>query len=177
MKQPDLPMPLAPIRNAPALLACTGSVYRATIVLLIAYWGSGCKPLPTDDVTLAALSRLPISGLRPIKSEVLQAISEISPALDKAHAKAIRGRNNQLKGIIAAHDALQRNRTAKALRAQTELPPLPLPTRSDTPHSDTDRPQTPHQPSHTPQRNTDGQKGHISPGSRSKPVIHSGFTD
>lgn len=107
MKQPDLPMPLAPIRNAPGLLACSGSVYRATVVLALAYWGSGCRPLPTDDVTLAALSRLPTPGLRAIKSEVLATIAQIAPALDKAHDKAMRGRDNQMIGIRAAHAVLR----------------------------------------------------------------------
>ena len=128
MKQSSFPCPLAPICDAPALATAPGSVYRAVVVLALAYWRSGCRPLPTDDTTLAALVRLPTSSIRPIKASVLQALSEICPALERDHACQTRAHRYQ----VAAAERMRAGKVARALQqglGRSVPVPLPLPHR------------------------------------------------
>lgn len=76
------PLPWWLVTDAPALAIATGGVYRATWQLAVAYWASGCQPLPTDDTTLAALVRIPTGHWKAVAAQVNQALDEITPHLD-----------------------------------------------------------------------------------------------
>ena len=136
MRLPSFPCPVSLITAIPALKTAPGPIYRATIILAVAYWEAGCTGLPDDEVTQAALIRLPIPHWRPIKAEVLAAINQAKSDLDQAHATCVALYVHQ-----SAHTAMMRERRA-AKRAERLLgkslahqvkPMLPLPTLDNTP--------------------------------------------
>jgi hypothetical protein len=132
MKAADLPLPVAPIFHAPMMATAPGPVYRATIVLAVAYWRAGCALPTTDDVTLASLCRLPLAHLRPIKPAVMAALAEITPALDYEHERLIRSHEYKSQAAQRMRDGKAMRQAVRALQQQSaQAPvPLPLPTRA-----------------------------------------------
>jgi hypothetical protein len=124
----EIPCPLTIILNAPALRTANGGVYRATIVLALSHWTSGCKPLPTDDLTLSAITRLPPGSWRSAKTAVLAALDEISPLLTKAYTIAAEKRANKRRQMLQFVARGTATRTAKA-RGIPELTQSFTPTR------------------------------------------------
>jgi uncharacterized protein YdaU (DUF1376 family) len=139
-KRPDFPLPLGPIYDAPSLTTAPGGIYRATLALVVAYWRSGCRPLPDDEVTLAGLARLPVPTMRQHKTAVLHALSEITPDLDRIHkhiATEHAKRSDHASAMRAAYNANQALR--KAIAAGSDMPTIP--NRQDNPRLPT--PETP----------------------------------
>ncbi len=127
MKPPRFPLPHWLIFDAPALATARGPVYRAAIVLGHAYWRGGCRPLAADDVTLASLCREPLGHFRQIKTAVLQALSEITPALDKAHAERMNAYQIGKVRSEMLHAARARKRAERLLaRNAATGPQVPL---------------------------------------------------
>lgn len=87
-----LPMPLAPLLACPALISAEGPVYRAATVLAIVYWMTGCRPLPTDNTSIAALVRIPTSHATLIRSALDTALAELLPMLAAEYVRAHKSR-------------------------------------------------------------------------------------
>lgn len=118
------------------LQGCTGSVYRTAVSLALAYWRSGCLPLATDEVTLAALSRAPVAHFRNVKAEALAAFYSMQPDLDETHAALMQTHRSRLTQI---QNMTQIRRTQLAAQASERTSKhaakamQPLPTRADAP--------------------------------------------
>lgn len=152
---PQFAMPVAPILQCRALVTATGAVYRSTVALALAYWLSGCRPLPDDDTTVPALIRASPSNWRAVKSEVIAALAEITPYLDHAHAKAMRVyRVNQSNGRRSLDIRLARIAAAQR-QTTTPIQPLALPVRDNTPRN----PQRTAARHHTPPTDTQTTEG------------------
>jgi len=82
------PLPWWHVLDGPELRTAPGGVYRAVIALSVAYWAGGCVDMPNDDVTQAALARLPVGGWRSVKPAVSLALSAICPRLEADYAAA-----------------------------------------------------------------------------------------
>jgi hypothetical protein len=105
--------------DAPAMQTASGRIYRATCMLALAYWRGGCSALPDDEVSLAALARLPVPQLRGDKPAIIAALAQITPALDAEHARCaslqagraeqtrlMRERKVARRAASALHDAI-----------------------------------------------------------------------
>ena len=88
--QPRFPLPWWTVWHASALETATGAVRRAATMLAIAYWAGGCKPIPDDDATQAAIVRMHAVSWRETRDVVLAAFATMRAELDAAHAKAMR---------------------------------------------------------------------------------------
>ena len=126
-------MPTDVVVLARGMQAASGSVYRAAWLLAAVYWRSGCAPLPTDEVTQAALLRLPMSSWRPIKASVLLTFSEIAPALEKAYGIQRRNRIAKRRNFEKALAVQGARRVAKLNGSRPGLVPLPLPSQDHAP--------------------------------------------
>ena len=126
-------MPTSPIALSGTLATAPGGVYRAAVGLAVAFWRSGCAPLPKDEVTLAALVRLPVQSLRSIKPALLIALSEICPALEKAYEIQRRNRIAKRRNFEKALAVQGARRAAKLNGSRPGLVPLPLPTQDHAP--------------------------------------------
>ena len=126
-------MPTDVVVLARGMQAASGSVYRAVWLLAAVYWRSGCVPLPADDVTQAALLRLPMSSWRPIKAAVLLTFSEICPALEKAYGIQRRNRIAKRRNFEKALAVQGARRVAKLAGSRPGSAPLPLPTQDHAP--------------------------------------------
>jgi hypothetical protein len=88
--------------------------------------------MPRDDVTLAALARLPVQALRHVKAEVLAALAQIMPSLADAYARSTSARagrarhTRQLNQAHAAKNAARRQALAERLaETATVIPAAP----------------------------------------------------
>ena len=103
-------------------------MYRATLALAFAYWAGGCAALPDDDVTAAALARLPVGAWRSVKAETLAALAAIMPLLRADYEK-----REQTREVRAAS---ARQMTAKRIARRGRSAPtswLPEPPRTLAP--------------------------------------------
>lgn len=130
-KPSRFPMPVWLVMDVPALRTASGPVYRATIGLAVAYWMSGCVPLPDDDVTMASLVRLPHPHIRPIKIAVLHALEQILPQLDREWRRYEHNRSKKSQSLVLACAAKTRRRAGLAQSAHASVPFVALPTRQD----------------------------------------------
>lgn len=87
-KRFDPPMPLHPIRDAETLVTAEPAVYRAAIILLVAYWSSGCRELPPTPTALSAICRIPPQHLAPLMPQINAALAEVCPRLATAYSVA-----------------------------------------------------------------------------------------
>lgn len=110
-KPTRLPCPWWLIHDAPALATASGPVYRNTIVLADAYWRAGCVLPWHDESTIAALCRMPIAHVRPIKPAIIHALSQITPDLDKERARLVKARAAKVRVMKGARDVWERNRS------------------------------------------------------------------
>jgi hypothetical protein len=76
-----LPMPVAPILLCGPLATATGPAYRSALTLALAYWCSGCQPLPSDDSTRAHLCRVPPQHYATFRAELDVILDTLLPAL------------------------------------------------------------------------------------------------
>jgi len=113
------PLPVAPILLAKGMQTANGGVYRAVIAIALSYWAAGCSPLPDDEVSAAAIIRMPVATWRQHKNKVLQILAEITPRLDLEYRGFVR-RREQLKKLGAkGQEARERNRTQMAAYGST----------------------------------------------------------
>lgn len=97
--------------DVPALKTACGPVYRCSIILAVAYWEAGCILPVHDDVTLGALCRTPPHVISTNKSEIIRALSEITPDLDKEHRRLTKARAAKVRVMKGARDVWERNRS------------------------------------------------------------------
>ena len=130
MKPARYPLPVWLITDCQGLRTASGGVYRATIAIAVAYWQSGCRPIPADDVTHAALARLPIAGWRQQKPEILAAFATCKDALDEAWAERQRVqemymlRSRQMQAARKASAALQRQLAGRPKPGDAAVAPI-----------------------------------------------------
>jgi hypothetical protein len=118
-KHPDLPLPLKPFRYSPTLALAGATVHGAVFSVASAYWQSGCRSLPADDAGLQVLARTYGGQWFRVRDKVKKALSEITPELSTAYAKALKGHLgrsavSRLGGLATARKAAQAPATAPA---------------------------------------------------------------
>lgn len=109
-KPTRLPCPMWMILDAPALKTACGPVYRCGILLSIAYWEAGCILPVHDDLTLGALCRTPPHVISTNKSEIIRALSEITPDLDKERARLMKARSAKVRRMTNCRETGFRKR-------------------------------------------------------------------
>lgn len=77
----------------------------------MSYWEAGCVLPVHDDITLAALVRIPPHVLREHKALIIRALSEITPDLDKEHRRLTKARAAKVRVMKGARDVWERNRS------------------------------------------------------------------
>jgi hypothetical protein len=98
------------------MVVASGPVYRSTIALAVAYWEGACTLPWHDETTIASLCRMPIAHIRPIKSDIIHALSQITPEMDKV-------RQARLKTYEARHgQALHARSVLLRLRQRQDRP-------------------------------------------------------
>lgn len=115
-KRFDPPMPLHPIRDAETLVTAEPAVYRAAIILLVAYWSSGCRELPPTPTALSAICRIPPQHLAPLMPQINAALAEVCPRLATAYSVA----KAKHAGLVVAVQHATSHRLAKARARQSE---------------------------------------------------------
>lgn len=144
---PRYPFPWWLVTDAPALAAASGPIYRATVMIAMAYGASGCSALPSDASTMARICRLPVSHVGPQKSAILKALATITPALDKAHAQRHQGYALQLAKVKRMNAARRQRwvlaKITESLLAGIHAQPQRAPSRrtSDASRAVAQRPQ------------------------------------
>lgn len=96
--------------DVPALKTACGPVYRCSIILAVAYWEAGCILPVHDDVTLGALCRTPPHVISTNKSEIIRALSEITPDLDKERARLMKARSAKVRRMTNCRETGFRKR-------------------------------------------------------------------
>lgn len=76
------PLPVGPLYLAQSIVCAEGAVYRAAIVIAIAFWVSGCRTRPTSQGQLATLARLPQSHMDRMQPALSDALDELFPMLE-----------------------------------------------------------------------------------------------
>jgi hypothetical protein len=110
-----LPFPVGPIMLAPSMITAEGGIYRSALVLCLAYWISGCRPLPRDTASLCALARVPAGNLVPKRSKLDAVLSELLPILSAEYDYAFK--NKAHKSAIcklASDSAVAKRRSGKS---------------------------------------------------------------
>ncbi len=119
-------------------------MHRCVTYLAIAYWLSRCAPMPTDDVTLAQLTRLPIQHLSANKTAVTQAFNQISPVLLEAFNERLQKYQNRADSMLRA--LARKEALGRAQKSSPSPKILPLTQREDRPHTQTITPKTTPEP-------------------------------
>jgi hypothetical protein len=127
-KFPNFALPLVPIQQSPTLATAGATVHDATLCIILAFWQSGCRQLPSDDAGLQALARTYGAQWMRVRDDVKQALSEIIPDLTAAaHARALRARQGRVsaarQGGLAKARKMRQEATA-AVGTHTLTQPL-----------------------------------------------------
>jgi hypothetical protein len=122
-----LPFPLVQMWLAPAMVCAEGPVFRAAACLCMAYWLSGCRPLPTDTASLATYCRMPHPNLVPIRKSVDAALAELLPMLATQYERA------QSMQAIRVANAKIANRASVQSRRNGKRPVNDLPAATNSP--------------------------------------------
>ena len=109
-----LPMPVDLVMHSPALAAASGAVYRMTIAICLAYWLSGCKTLPKDEINIASLARATGSAWYSEKTKVHEALAAILPSLDAAYAHTFERAAFRSQMAMKGVEARRRNALARS---------------------------------------------------------------
>ena len=119
-----LPVPVGPILMSQALVVAEGKVYRTVMLLAFWYWISGCRDLPDNPSSIAALARVPVSNIIPIKSKIDAALAEILPPLKAQYERAHKTKATRAAMALWAneHSPTRAKRTAQAIEPQRFQP-------------------------------------------------------
>lgn len=112
-RPPRFDCPVHLIVTAPAMMVANGPVYRATIALAVAYWTGECTLPWHDETTIASLCRMPIAHVRPIKSAIIHALSQITPELDKIRRQRVKTYESRYGCITHATAVRDRGRAMR----------------------------------------------------------------
>jgi uncharacterized protein YdaU (DUF1376 family) len=111
------------------------AVYRAALALAVAYWASGCQPLPDDTGTLATIARLHSQHLAPIRAQLDSVIAELMPALHREYVRAMDKRVRQRKNAMNALAHANAKNPKKQGHGAINLPPARFqPVKHAAPH-------------------------------------------
>jgi hypothetical protein len=112
----DRHFPLELVASSPALTTADVVEYGATLSLLHAFWMSGGRPLPTEDVGLMLLARCYARRWSAVRERVREALNEIIPALSAAYARESRNAHTRQASARKAGiaSAAKRKREAPA---------------------------------------------------------------
>jgi uncharacterized protein YdaU (DUF1376 family) len=127
------PLPHWCIWDAQPLVTANGAFYRVACQLAVAYWRSGCVPLPADEITLASLARVPVPRLRDMKEQLTAAFAVILPALDAEHVRCAHHHQQRVRAshhMTAVREARKRR---AALSEESAEVTFPLPRLQETP--------------------------------------------
>ena len=123
-------MPVHLVVHAPAVVSASGGIARAVLFLAVSYWMGGCRGLPDDEPSQAALARMATGAWRDLKPAVLAALREIEPELKAAKAKTDRQRQAQRLKVVKMNAARKQQRSAASAPARgDQRSVLPLPVR------------------------------------------------
>jgi hypothetical protein len=112
-----LPFPAFPVVSAPSMIAAEAGIYRSALTLSFAFWLSGCRPLPRDTTSLAALARLPAGNLVPARAKLDAVLSELLPMLAEEYDRQFKSRARILAVTKYAASISNRNQRAKREKA------------------------------------------------------------
>jgi hypothetical protein len=138
-KKCALPLPLEPILHSPTLAVAGATVHGAVMSIVLAYWRSGCRALPADEAGLAALSRCYGAQWSRVRQPVMQAVAEITPHLETAHARMLRARQarQEIARLGGLASGQKRRGVKQTVGSQTMLaqppPTMLLPPQRATP--------------------------------------------
>lgn len=91
-----MPFPAFPVVSAPSMIAAPAGIYRSALVLSFAYWLSGCRPLPTDTTSLAALARVPAGNLVPSRPLLDATLAELLPMLAAEYDRQFKSQKHRI---------------------------------------------------------------------------------
>jgi hypothetical protein len=118
-----LPFPVGPVMLAPSMITAEGGIYRSALVLAFAYWLSGCRSLPRDTTSLAALARVPAGNLVPKRAELDAILAELLPLLSAEYDAAYKSRAHRQALAKLASDAAQARRGCDRRDGKSFTPP------------------------------------------------------
>jgi uncharacterized protein YdaU (DUF1376 family) len=130
MRGPQFDFPLKHISNMPELLAASGTVHRALLMIACAYWQSGRHMPIADDTTLAAICKLSTQHFRVVSPHVRALWERLRPLLEEDYREKDRVHKTKSAQTERMRARMREKRVSEQVfnRTAKRALPLPLPT-------------------------------------------------